>query len=61
MIFPVGFKNIICSENDRKITVRSNLQCMAHINDWVQQFGVLNNIKWNCRDSVPKGKQMMCM
>lgn len=59
--FPNDFECIVVNEDDTEIVLRSNINCIKDIDHWVRDFGLLNNTKWNSRDSVPKGKQMLCM
>ncbi|GBM33471.1 hypothetical protein AVEN_55791-1 [Araneus ventricosus] len=53
------FENEIV-ENGDKVIIRSNLETMVDINEWVKELGIRTNTKWNCRKSCPAGEKFVC-
>lgn len=54
------FINVINQEDKERVLIRSNLKTMSDISQWVEQFSLLSDTKWNMRTSKPVGERMVC-
>lgn len=60
MILPTNFINVVLEKKDNYIKRRSNILSLDDCNNWVTEFGKVNNLKWNTRSSRPIGKKIIC-
>ena len=59
-VLPDAFKSVIISSTNSEVTIRSGLNSMDDIEEWVKEFGRRTNTIWNARKSYPNGQQMLC-
>jgi len=59
MVLPTNYINVIIEKNENIIKCRSNITILDYINNWVAEFGRINNLKWNSRSSMPNGKKTL--
>lgn len=57
---PSSFKNVITVTNDDITTIRSNLNDLSSMANWIEEFSFKTCTKWNVRTSVPNGKYIQC-
>ncbi|CAI6375980.1 unnamed protein product [Macrosiphum euphorbiae] len=57
---PSSFKNIITVINDDITTIRSNVNDLLSMANWIEEFSFKTCTKWNVRTSVPNGKYIQC-
>jgi len=53
MILPTNYSNVIIEKTE-------SITNLVDINNWVSEFGKINNLKWNSRSSTPNGKKNTC-
>ncbi|KAL1516147.1 hypothetical protein ABEB36_000066 [Hypothenemus hampei] len=57
---PSQYKNVIWKVDKNKVIIRSNLENMEDINNWVSSFGKQTSTQWNARSSCPNGVKIIC-
>jgi len=59
-MYPQSFNNEIVSGDKNYIKeVRSNLQNMEDIDNWISEYQQITNTKWNVRRSLPNGEKIV--
>ena len=59
--FSSSFENFILPCTTDEFHICSNVKDMEDIHKWVTEFGLNTKTQWNSRNSVPNGKQMLCL
>jgi hypothetical protein len=60
MILPINYTNVIIEKNENFMKCRSSIANLVDYNNWVVEFGKINNFKWNSRSSTLNGKKITC-
>jgi len=59
-MYPQSFNYEIVSGDKNYIKeVRSNLQNMEDIDNWISEYQQITNTKWNVRRSLPNGEKIV--
>lgn len=58
-MYPQSFTNKLKEEKVNYVEVRSNLNSVDDIKQWVNEYGTLTNIHWVARNSIPVGTKIL--
>lgn len=59
-MYPQSFTNKVKEEKVNYVEVRSNLNLIDDIKQWVNEYRTLTNTHWVARSSIPLGTKMLC-
>jgi len=59
-MYPQSFTNKVKEEKVNYVEIRSNLNSVDDIKQWVNEYGTLTNTHWVARSSIPAGTKILC-